>query len=194
MLRHCRPPSPLPLRPSLTVQENSVISSSVARLSPVLAGTLLEALVGRLHRQPQQAARLVPWLRSLLLSHGAALASTPAGQVGTCAGGRGGKAAESLLGLAMVCTDRLLPLFILPGPEQPVASFILCRQHCSSRRTRFKSEHHHTARCWRCRGACRCCRQRQTAAAAPAAPAVHLHRRLCSRTRDSLMQVLPPLC
>lgn len=65
----------------IAVQEPAVVASSVARLSAAQAAFLLEELLARLHRQPQQAARLAPWLRSLLLSHGATLAASPAGQV-----------------------------------------------------------------------------------------------------------------
>ena len=63
------------------VQEAAVVAGSVARLTAAQAALLLEELVARLHTQPQQAARLTPWLRSLLLSHGAVLAAGPAGQV-----------------------------------------------------------------------------------------------------------------
>ena len=59
-----------------------MVSSSVARLSAAQPAALLAALVERLQLQPQQAARLVPWLRSLLLCHGAALAAAPVGKVG----------------------------------------------------------------------------------------------------------------
>lgn len=64
----------------LDVQEAAVVAGSVARLTAAQAALLLEELVARLHTQPQQAARLTPWLRSLLLSHGAVLAAGPAGQ------------------------------------------------------------------------------------------------------------------
>ena len=67
---------------SIAVHEEAVVSSSVARLSATQPAALLEALVERLQLHPQQAARLVPWFRSLLLCHGAALAAVPAGQVG----------------------------------------------------------------------------------------------------------------
>ncbi|KAL4433607.1 hypothetical protein ABPG75_000048 [Micractinium tetrahymenae] len=68
------------LETCLTVQDDGIIASSVAKLGAAQSTALLEALVARLHRQPQQAARLVPWLRALLLAHGAALAATPSGQ------------------------------------------------------------------------------------------------------------------
>ena len=79
-----QPPCCCPL--DCAVHEDAVIASSVAQLSAAHAGALLEALVERLQLQPQQAARLVPWLRSLLLTHGAALAAAPAGQVRAAAG------------------------------------------------------------------------------------------------------------
>lgn len=63
------------------VQDEPLIASSVGKLSYGQAGELLEALVERLHRHPRQAARLVAWLRSLLLAHGAALAAAPDSQV-----------------------------------------------------------------------------------------------------------------
>lgn len=63
------------------MQDDGIITNSVAKLGVAHSTALLEALVVRLHRQPQQAARLVPWLRALLLAHGAALAASPNGQV-----------------------------------------------------------------------------------------------------------------
>lgn len=53
----------------------------MAKLSTAHAEALLNALVERLQHQPQQAGRLVPWLRNLLLTHGPGLAATPGGQV-----------------------------------------------------------------------------------------------------------------
>lgn len=82
-----RPPAQQSIPPSLrtprgpAVQEPAVVASSVARLSTPQAVALLEALVERLQREPQQAARLASWLRSLLLAKGTALAATPTGQV-----------------------------------------------------------------------------------------------------------------
>ncbi len=58
---------------------------TVANLSTMHAAVLLDVLVERLQHQPQQAARLMAWLRNLLLTHGLALAATPKGQVGALA-------------------------------------------------------------------------------------------------------------
>ena len=87
-----RPLPPCCCPPDCAVQEDAVIASSLAQLNAAHAGALLEALVERLQLQPQQAGRLVPWLRSLLLGHGAALAAAPAGQVGATARRQGGRA------------------------------------------------------------------------------------------------------
>lgn len=64
----------------LGVQDDAIVASSVSKLSAAQGVTLLEEVVERLLRQPQQAGRLVVWLRSLLLLHGATLAAAPAGQ------------------------------------------------------------------------------------------------------------------
>lgn len=81
----------------LAVADAAIIAASTAKLSSSQAVALLEALVQRLQQRPQQAARLAPWLRSLLLTHGAVLAAAPAGQVrgGRQRGGRGRKATGS---------------------------------------------------------------------------------------------------
>ena len=73
-------PHPAPPR-ARAVQDAAIIDNSVAKLSAAHAVALLELLVERLQQHPQQAARLAPWLRSLLLAHGPALATAPAGQV-----------------------------------------------------------------------------------------------------------------
>ncbi len=62
------------------MQDDDIIASSVAKLGAAQSTALLESLVARLHLQPQQASRLVPWLRALLLAHGPALAAGPNGQ------------------------------------------------------------------------------------------------------------------
>ena len=76
-------PAPLALTsaPCTAVQEDAVIASSLANFDVGQATSLLDALVERLRLQPQQATCLAPWLRSLLLAHGAAVAAAPAGQV-----------------------------------------------------------------------------------------------------------------
>lgn len=69
------------LHPATAVQDAAVVDATTHRLAPPQAQALLTALVDRLRRQPQQAACLAPWLRSLLLAQGAGLAATPVGQV-----------------------------------------------------------------------------------------------------------------
>ena len=63
------------------MQEEALVTGSVTKLSVAHAASLLNAIVERVQHEPQQAARLVVWLRSVLLTHGPVLAATQSGQV-----------------------------------------------------------------------------------------------------------------
>lgn len=137
-----------PALPRPAVQDAAIIDNSVAKLSAAHAVALLELLVERLQHHPQQAARLAPWLRSLLLAHGPALATAPAGQVRQGhrdrmpAGGVGLNRAHTL-GVRM--TPSILPH--LPD----------CRPRCSARISCWKSGPPPSTACSTSLGGCRCC-------------------------------------
>ncbi len=75
--KHCSSPFTRPA----AVQDEAVIAGSLAQLNAGQATALLDALVERLQVQPQQAARLVAWLRTLLADQGPTLTAVPAAQV-----------------------------------------------------------------------------------------------------------------